>query len=448
MVKLERLYISLLSNGSHQGVLRTSDTIQPSGSTVLDLLKQKHPSGQPLNEDALMDCVEDSLANHPIIYDSIDSICNRRAALSTFGAGGPSFTDAHFWRRLCTLFKEASASLCHSLSLVAKRMSTTYVNPEGLSALLSCRLIALDKNPGVRPIGICEVVRRIIAKAVLSVVRADIIDAAGSLQLSAGQIAGVEAAVHAIRGSFDEQETEGLLLVDAENAFNLLNRQTALCNIRHLCPSLLTILINCYRCAADLFVDGQTSQSSEGTTQGDALAMPMYSLAVLPLISRLRDIDEIRQVWYADDASAVGSLDQLRHWWDALKTTGPGFGYHPKSCKSWLVVKDQHLEEAERVFGDLGINITTEGRSYLGVPIGSPTFVDTFVRRKVDEWNEMLHTLSDFAISQPHAAHSVLMHGLSSKWIYLCQTTSDVSPLLEPLHFKNYFVTLTNHLSI
>ena len=32
---------------------------------------------------------------------------------------------------------------------------------------MSCRLIALGKNPGVRPIGVGEVVRHIIAKAVL-----------------------------------------------------------------------------------------------------------------------------------------------------------------------------------------------------------------------------------------------------------------------------------------
>ena len=33
---------------------------------------------------------------------------------------------------------------------------------------MCCRLIALDKNPGVCPIGVGEVVRRIIFKAVLS----------------------------------------------------------------------------------------------------------------------------------------------------------------------------------------------------------------------------------------------------------------------------------------
>ena len=63
---------------------------------------------------------------------------------------------------------------------------------------MACRLIALDKNPGVRPIGVCEVVRRIVAKAILSIIREDIKLVAGPLQLCAGQVAGVEAAIHSV----------------------------------------------------------------------------------------------------------------------------------------------------------------------------------------------------------------------------------------------------------
>ena len=70
----------------------------------------------------------------------------------------------------------------------------TLVDPKCLSALMACRLIALDKCPGVRPIGICETARRIISKAVLFITKADLQDAAGPLQLCAGQIAGIEAA--------------------------------------------------------------------------------------------------------------------------------------------------------------------------------------------------------------------------------------------------------------
>ena len=60
----------------------------------------------------------------------------------------------------------------------------------GLAPFLACRVIALDKCPGVRPIGIGDTARCIIAKGVLEITRLDIQDAAGSVQLCAGQISG------------------------------------------------------------------------------------------------------------------------------------------------------------------------------------------------------------------------------------------------------------------
>ena len=119
-------------------------------------------------------------------------------------------------------------ALCHSL---ARRLCTQFIHPLILAPLLACCLVALDKNPGVRPIGVCEVVRRIISKAILFVIKGDIQDAAGSRQLCGGLIAGIEAAVHSVRKLFDNDTTEAILFVDANNAFNSLNRANALMNI-------------------------------------------------------------------------------------------------------------------------------------------------------------------------------------------------------------------------
>ena len=138
-------------------------------------------------------------------------------------------------------------------------------------------MLALDKNLGVRPIGVGEVVRRIIAKAVLSIVGTDIQQAAGPFQLCAGHTSGVEAAIDSMSTVFAEEKSEGILLVDASNAFNSLNRAVALQNIQHLCPVFSTVLINTYRSPAALFVDGDVLYSNEGTTHGDPLAMPFYA---------------------------------------------------------------------------------------------------------------------------------------------------------------------------
>ena len=117
----------------------------------------------------------------------------------------------------------------------------------------------------------------------------------------------MEAAVHVVQDVFQHDETEAALLLDATNAFNTLNRVTALHTIRFICPSLSTILGNIYKAPTQLFIDGKSLLSQEGITQGDPLTMQIYTLATVPLIRRLPD--SVTQVWYADDATALRSYD-------------------------------------------------------------------------------------------------------------------------------------------
>ena len=55
-------------------------------------------------------------------------------------------------------------------------------------------------------------------------------------KLSAGQDAGVEAVVHSVHDIFSEETTEAVLLIDAGNAFNSINRKVMLHNMKFLCP--------------------------------------------------------------------------------------------------------------------------------------------------------------------------------------------------------------------
>ena len=114
-----------------------------------------------------------------------------------------------------------------------KKLSYEEIHPDTLHEFVACRLIPLDKgedkwsNIGVRPIGIGEIFRRLVGKVVVENIRTDIIDAAGPLQTCVGLDAGIEASIHAMKSIFDEESTEAILLVDAENAFNNLNRKAA-----------------------------------------------------------------------------------------------------------------------------------------------------------------------------------------------------------------------------
>lgn len=55
-----------------------------------------------------------------------------------------------------------------------------------------------------------------------------------------------------MRKIFQSENTEGVLLVDASNAFNSLNRSSALLNVKFLCPSRAPALINIYHYHAEL----------------------------------------------------------------------------------------------------------------------------------------------------------------------------------------------------
>ena len=336
----------LLSDRGKGGVLCVDDVIDLGDNTkkpVLDILKLKHPRAQPASPDAVPERNTAPPNVHPVVFKDITATSIRRAALQTKGAAGPSGIDAYRWRRLCTSFKYASHDLCNAIDAIAWRLCTTFVDPEGISPLLSCHLIALDKCPDVRPIGICKTPRRIIAKAILFETKGDLQDATSPKQLCGGQIGGIEAAVHGMKSLFLKEETEAILLVDASNAFNSLNQQVAVHNACHLCPSLATIFINTYREPSELFVNGQTVWSEEGTTQGDPLAMLLYALATVPLINHLSNIPDIKQVWYADVASAAGTLSSLHSWLNDLCHSGPSFGYHANASKTWLITKEQHV---------------------------------------------------------------------------------------------------------
>ena len=72
-------------------------------------------------------------------------------------------------------------------------------------------------------------------------------EACGSLQTCSGIESGIEAAVRSMATQFKDEKTQVMLLVDASNAFNSLNRPAALLAIKHRCPPFYRYLQNTYQ---------------------------------------------------------------------------------------------------------------------------------------------------------------------------------------------------------
>ena len=414
---------------------------------IKQLLEEKHPKAGPKYEEVLIPPAADP--PEVVIFEGINGMSVHKAAKQIQGSGGPTLIDADGWKHIiCSKsYGSASEDLCEAIADLAKKLCRDDINPDTLTEFLANRLIPLDKgadkfgNPGVRPIGVGEILRRIVGKVIVGCIREDIIQAAGPLQTCAGLKSGIEASIHAMRKIFEREETEALLLVDAENAFNNLNRKNAIHNIRELCPPFFRFLSNTYQTPSRMIVNDQSNVecilSEEGSTQGDVAAMGMYAVGTRPLLDILHnqtDPTRCQQVWYADDSTAAGLLGEIRHWWDILNDAGPKFGYYPKPSKTILILKDpEKLELAKQLFDGTGIKLTLTGERHLGAVIGTQEFRDQYVSSKVQKWIEDIEILAGIAEDEPQLAYSSYTMAMCMRWCFVQRTIPNT---------KDHFVAL------
>ena len=209
---------------------------------------------------------------------------------------------------------------------------------------------------------------------------------------------------------FSEENTEAVLLIDAENAFNSINRKVMLHNMKFLCPLISAYISNCYATPARLFIfNGGETLSKEATIQGDPTSMGTYALSILPMLHSLHGFVltsdlQTREVAYADGLTVAGKLADIKNSWDKLSTIGPKYEYFPKSTKSYLIVKRNCLKDAKTIFTDTNINITADGRKHFGAVVGSDRYKVQYVEDPVDDWTAQLKLSSTIAETQPQAA--------------------------------------------
>ena len=160
---------------------------------------------------------------------------------------------------------------------------------------------------------------------------------------------------------YEDKTYKEVLLVDALNTFNSINRNVFLHNVTIICPAIAIYVKNCYSLHSRLFIiGGNEIRSCEGTTQGDPIAIAVYAIAIITMILMIVDItskidDSTKTAAYADDATTAGKVIQLKNWWRTLCMLGPKFGYYPEASKSWLIVKEKAKQHTFTVFKDTAI---------------------------------------------------------------------------------------------
>ena len=414
---------------------------------VKQALSDKHPIGELPHPDVMLPITAPP-ANQ-VIFEQITSDLIQKSSKDLSGSGGPTLVDADIWKHLiCSrAYGNSPKNLAESIALLARRLCTEEIHHDSLREFTACRLIPLDKGsdqnglPGIRPIGIGEVLRRIVGKSVMAVLKADIQSACGCLQTCTGIRSGIEAAIHAASEIWKDDATECLLQVDADNAFNRLNRRVALHNIQEICPPMRTFLHNHYQKAVKLTLsDGNKHDwllSDEGSTQGDPAAMAFYALGITPLIKTLSDAvdqEQCKQSWFADDSSAAGKLRETKKWWETLLHIGPKYGYYPKAIKTVLIIKDHSLLDlASELFAGTGVQITLQGQRHLGATIGNENFKNIYVSKKVEKWVKDVNDLAKIAVDEPQVGLSAYTKSICHRWTFVQRTISDTSSLFTPL---------------
>ena len=159
-----------MSNGNVNGALKLltnsmSDGILPLSSKSVNLLKQKHHEPKEYSPETLVQ--RPFKPFHSVAYDDINESLVMRAAMLTKGDPGQSGLGADGWQRILTSrqFGNSSSDLRRAFAnFIIKLCSEEQQSTQSLEALTANRLLLLDKKPGIRPIGVGKVLRRIAGK--------------------------------------------------------------------------------------------------------------------------------------------------------------------------------------------------------------------------------------------------------------------------------------------
>lgn len=258
-------------------------------------------------------------------------------------------------------------------------------------------LAARKKNGGHRPIAVGEVLRRLVSKCLAFEVAPRAALLLKPLQLGVGIPGGCEGIIHAMNAIFNDGdipvEDKWVLLLDFENAFNLIDRETVFEQVRQHFPELSAWVELCYGTQAHLLFGQALLLSCMGLHQGDPLAALLFALALLPLLLLLKASVPalLAQVWLLDDGTLVGNRDDLVQALEIVEREGPPRGLHlnHRKCLLWC---GQHTPANLNALGRPIPRADEGGYELLGAPVGVDAFAATILEKRISAIRDLTMT--------------------------------------------------------
>ncbi|XP_060804915.1 uncharacterized protein LOC132902733 [Amyelois transitella] len=294
-----------IHDGDLRGATRllfSNDKIAPDTPETSAALLSKHPPGP--STPLFVDPPTDSSA---CLHASEKDV---KEALASFPKGSASGLDGISPQHLIDLTSYgtgvAGNNVLTSITKLINLMLLGDVCQDVSAVIYGANLIALTKKDGgIRPIAVGSTFRRLAAKVCVRLTRHKLQNLFEPVQVGFGTRGGCEAAVHAVRTFTHSNMCEVLLKLDVKNAFNSVNRDTLLNEIKLHVPELYNFLLQCYHTPSKLVHKYNEIDSATGCQQGDPLGPAIFSLAINSIIHGL---NSKLNVWYLDDGTLGGDF--------------------------------------------------------------------------------------------------------------------------------------------
>ena len=410
----------LTSNGNYTAAIHALTSTPPplSEAEIILLLHKKHP---PSSVDT--NKIPPSRKMPPLEVEKV------KRALMCFNQNtsyGPSNLTVRHLRQLIP----TNESLLPALTTFINFLLSDKVPNDIKPYVFGARLIALGKeNNDIRPIAVGNLERRIASKIISEHWRDPLLDTVQPCQIGIAQPSAMEYAV--ANTMLCKGEGDSVLLIDFENAFNSVDRDTILDWSYEKAPECYPYVLNSYGSPSFLFYNDEIIESQSGVQQGDPIGPDLFSAALSKVTKKLEDVNLSCNNFFLDDGILCGKPDDLLEALNIIVEAAKSINLKVKTSKCRFIPGSGVINL--KPFIDLGVHVDSNFK-LLGIPIGDDTFIKKFYMDKMEELESVCTNITSL---DPHIAFTLLKY--TQNYCKINHIARCLNPKsLSPLVWKNY----------